>query len=153
MANIILCPTRGGQASYPNQDRAISIAKDRGADILFLYVTNVEFLGHTPMAKVVDLETEMDEMGEFMLTMAQERAENQGVRARTAVRRGVFREVLKDIVREHQIQIIVLGKPSGDTGSVTPEFLHDLAEDISSTAGVELIVVDQGEVFSTYKPE
>jgi nucleotide-binding universal stress UspA family protein len=153
MANTILCPTRGGQASYPNQDRAIAIAKEREVEILFLYITNVEFLDHTPMAKVVDLESEMDEMGEFMLTMAQERAENRGVRARIAVRRGEFRDVLKDIVSEHEIQTIVLGSSAGGTGVVTPEFLHDLAEDISCTTGVEFIVVDQGKVVSTYKPE
>ena len=42
MANTILCPTRGGQASYPNQDLAIAIAKEREVEILFLYITNVE---------------------------------------------------------------------------------------------------------------
>ena len=47
MPNMILCPTRGGKGSYPNQDRAIAIAKERNAEVLFLYITNVEFLGLT----------------------------------------------------------------------------------------------------------
>jgi hypothetical protein len=51
---MILCPTRGGKGSYPNQDRAIAIAKERGAEILFLYITNVEFLGLTAAPKLID---------------------------------------------------------------------------------------------------
>jgi hypothetical protein len=67
MSNKILCPTRGGKDSYPNQDRAVALAKERGVGVLFLYITNVDFLEHTAAPKLIDIEHEMDEMGEFML--------------------------------------------------------------------------------------
>lgn len=152
MSNIILCPTRGGKGSYPNQDRAIAIAKERGAEVLFLYITNVQFLGLTAAPKLIDIENEMDEMGEFMLTMAQERAENASVNALTHVQRGQFREVLIDFIEEHQIDTVVLGSSSGETGVITAEFIQELVDEISGKTGVEFIVVDQGEIVSTYKP-
>ena len=151
MSNIILCPTRGGKGSYPNQDRAIAIAKERGAEVLFLYITNVQFLGLTAAPKLIDIETEMDEMGEFMLTMAQERAENASVNALTLVQRGQFREVLIDVIEEHQIDTVVLGSSAGGTGVITAEFIQELVDEISGKTGVEFIVVYQGEIVSTYK--
>ncbi len=152
MSNIILCPTRGGKGSYPNQDRAIAIAKERGAEVLFLYITNVQFLGLTAAPKLIDIENEMDEMGEFMLTMAQERAENASVNALTRVVRGQFREVLIDFIEEHQIDAVVLGSSAGGTGVITAEYIQELVDEISGKTGVEFIVVDQGEIVSTYKP-
>jgi nucleotide-binding universal stress UspA family protein len=151
MSNIILCPTRGGKGSYPNQDRAIAIAKERGAEVLFLNITNVQFLGLTAAPKLIDIETEMDEMGEFMLAMAQERAEKASVNALTLVQRGQFREVLIDVIEEHQIDTVVLGSSAGGTGVITAEFIQELVDEISGKTGVEFIVVYQGEIVSTYK--
>jgi len=151
MVDVILCPTRGGTASYPNQDRAIVIAKERGSELLFLYITNVQFLDHTALAKTVDLEAEMDEMGEFMLTMAVERAEKEGVNARMAVRRGLFREVISEMIGDFDIDCVVLGSSSGGTGVITEEYIHKLMETVSCETGVEFIVVDQGEIVRIYK--
>lgn len=153
MSDMILCPTRGGEASVPNQERAIAIAKERGCDLLFLYVSNIEFLGLTAVPKLIDFEAEMDEMGEFMLTMAQERAEAAGVRALTHVHRGNFQEVLVDVIHEYKIGTVVLGSSAGGTGVVTPEYIQELATEIGDKTGVEFIVVDQGEIVKTYRPE
>ena len=151
MSKIILCPTRGGKGSYPNQDRAIAIAKERGAEVLFLYITNLHFLGLTAAPKLIDIENELDELGEFMLTMAQERAENASVNALTLVKRGQFREILIDVIEEHQIDTVVLGSSAGGTGVVTADYIHEMVDEISGKTGVEFIVVDQGEIVSTYK--
>ncbi len=152
MAQIILCPTRGGEGSFLNQDRAIAIAKARRAEILFLYITNVEFLGLTAAPKLIDIETEMDEMGEFMLTMAQERAENASVKANTLVMHGKFRKALIEVIEKYQVETVVLGSSAGGTGVVTEEYIHELADHIHSKTGVEFIVVDQGEIVKTYQP-
>ena len=152
MSNIILCPTRGGKDSYPNQDRAIALAKERGAEVLFLYITNVEFLDLTAAPILIDIETEMDEMGEFMLAMAQERAEKANVKASTLVHRGRFREVLIDVLEERRIDTVVLGISAGGTGVVTAEYIRELANEIGGKTGVEFVVVHQGEIINTYKP-
>jgi nucleotide-binding universal stress UspA family protein len=152
MSNIILCPTRGGEASVPNQERAIAIAKQRGCDLLFLYVSNIEFLGLTAVPKLIDFEAEMDEMGEFMLVMAQERAEAAGIRALTHVHRGNFNDVLVEAIHEYQISTVILGSSAGDTGVITPEYIQKLAIEIGGMTGVEFIIVDQGEIIKTYQP-
>lgn len=151
MSNMILCPTRGGEGSYPNQDRAIAIAKERGVGVLFLYISNVEFLDLTASPVLVDVEHEMDEMGEFMLAMAQERAEKVGVPASAIIKHGHFREALVEAIKEFQIDTVVLGSSAGGTGIVTVSYLEDLIDEISGKTGVEFIVVDQGKVVNTYK--
>lgn len=152
MADMILCPTRGGKASYPNQDRAIKLAQKRKMDLLFLYVTDVKFLGMTASPKVVDIEAELDEMGDFLLTMAKERAEKAGVTAFTTVRRGVFRKVLKNVILEYPIKSIVMGSSSKSTSVTTLAYIQDLAEEISQSTGVEFIVLQKGKIIETHLP-
>lgn len=151
MTKTILAPTRGGRASYPNQDRAIEIAKERGAIILFLYVTDVRFLGRTASPILVDIETEIDEMGEFLLTMAQERASRAGVKAEITVRRGMFREVLRGVIEERKIDAVVLGSSSEGTGFTTRDYIEELSGKMSALTGIEFIVVHEGAILSTHK--
>ncbi len=149
----ILRPTRGGEASSPNQDRAIAIAKERDADLLFLYVSNVHFLNRVASAVLVDVEAELDELGEFLLTMAQERAEMAGVRATTTTRRGDFRQALADVIEEHaEITMVVLGTAAGGTGVIPPGYLEDLVQELLTETGVEVILVDGGEVVGHHTP-
>jgi len=149
----ILRPTRGGEASFPNQDRAIAIAKERDADLLFLYVSNVHFLDHVAGPVIVDVETELEEMGEFLLAMAQERAEKAGIRAETIVHRGEFREVLEQVIQEHEeVATLLLGAAIEET-SVTPAgYLEEMAKSLLAEHGLEVIVVHEGEIIKHYTP-
>jgi nucleotide-binding universal stress UspA family protein len=152
MTDMILCPTRGGQDSYPNQDKAIALAKERGVELLFLYVTNVEFLGLTAAPILVDVEHELDEMGEFMLMMAQERADQAEVTSSTIVKHGQFQEVLVEVINEYNISTVVMGFSTGGTGVVTESYIQGLVDEIGSKTGVEFIIVDKGEIISTHSP-
>ncbi len=152
MTEKILCPTRGGKASYPNQDWAVALAKERQAELIFLYVSNVRYLGLTARPVVVDIETELDEMGDFILTMAQERAEKAGVSAQIAVERGVFREVLKEVIREQNIAIVVLGSSTESTGVTTIDYIRELGKELSLETGVEFIILQDGKVLDVIQP-
>ena len=145
----VLAPTRGGERSYPNQDGAIRIAKERNADILFLNVTNVGFLNHASSGVLVDIAQELEGMGEFMVAMAKERAEKEGVQAATIVKQGVFREVMMEILESNPIHTVVLGSAVDDTGHTNLDFLETLSREISSATGVELIILHEGEVLKT----
>jgi nucleotide-binding universal stress UspA family protein len=150
----ILRPTRGGETSNPNQDRAIALAKERDADLLLLYVANVHFLDRLAGPVIVDVETELEEMGEFLLALAQERAERAGVRAKTLVLRGEFREALEQVIQEHEeITTLVLGSAAGGTGVAPPGYLEDLVQWCHTECGIEVIVVDGGEIIEHHKPE
>lgn len=148
----ILNPTRGGPASQPNQDFAIELAKERNADLIFLYVSNVRFLNRVASPVLVDIEEELDEMGEFMLAMAQERAEKAGVPTRTMVRRGGFRQVLQKIIEEEQVQTVILGSPTQETGITTRDYLQDLTDLLrTETALGEMIIVREGEIVEHFR--
>jgi len=152
MTKTLLCPTRGGEASYPNQDQAIQMAKERDAHLIFLYVSNVHFLDLIAAPKVFDIEAELDEMGEFLLVMAQERAAKAGIEADTIVRRGEFRETLKEVIDEYEITTVVLGAAGKETGLLTQDYIDTLSEELCSETGTEFIVVHQGEIVKFCTP-
>lgn len=148
----ILAPTRGGEASYPNQDKVIALAKERGDELVFLYITDISFLDHHSAPVLFNLEEELDEMGAFLLAMAQERAAKVGVDAEAIVRRGNFNDVLKEVIVELGMCCVVLGSPETDTGTTTFEYLRDLAEDLADTLQSETIVLEKGEIVFQHGP-
>jgi nucleotide-binding universal stress UspA family protein len=92
----ILCAVRGGEGSYGTLDGAFALAKERGDDLVFLYVADVSFLNQTAAPLVVDVDLRLERMGRFQLTMAQERAAAQGVAAEIVVRKGQLRTAVFD---------------------------------------------------------
>jgi nucleotide-binding universal stress UspA family protein len=137
----ILCATRGGEASIRAQMQAITLAKERQARLWFLYVADVNFMDHIGGAVVVDVATELEHMGEFLLLLAQERARKAGVQADILIKRGHFRRALVEAAREVEASLIVLGRP-GKEGSLTPpEYLAKLANRITQETGIETLIV------------
>ena len=137
----ILCATRGGQASYCTQDAAIALAKERGHELVFLYVVDTSFLDKTAAPIVVDVEGSIETMGQFLLAMAQERAAQQGVEAQTVCRQGRIRQEIKAAAVEEQATTVVLGRPAGETSVFIPEALQSFAADIESETGAEVVIV------------
>ena len=142
----ILCATRGGPESYPNQDKAIELAREGEHDLIFLYVSNVEFLDHVSGAQLTDLERSMDEMGEFLLTMAQERARAGGVEAEMVVRHGEFRQALEQTIREHEIATVTLGGQRADSMINHKGYISQLASKLRQELDVEVIMIANGEI-------
>lgn len=143
----ILSPTRGGEASYPNQDRAIQLAIERDVPLHFLYVTDVRFIHKQSGPITIDLlEEELGEMGEFLLTMAQERAEKQGIPASAHLRRGAFREAMADVIQEQGITTVVLGSPRGATRITSEGYLEKVTQFLVEEQGVEVFVVNEGRI-------
>jgi nucleotide-binding universal stress UspA family protein len=137
---IILCATRGGEASIQTQTRAIAIAKEQDAEIRFLYVADVQFSGNLPGSIMRDVAAELENMGEFLLQKAKERAQKEGVIASTVVKHGNFRSALVEAAREAEASRIVLGSP-GETSVLQREYLEKLAADITKQSGVETVIV------------
>ena len=140
----ILCPTRGGEGSYRTQDAAIAIAKERGDELVFLYVVDLDFLNKTERAVRPDVVAEeMIHMGEFLLTMAQERAGKQGVEARYVLRQGDVRAEIKAAAVEERASMVVLGKSVSDEPECAfpPASLVEFAEEIEAETGIEARVV------------
>ena len=140
----ILCPTRGGEGSYRTQDAAIAMAREEGDELVFLYVVDLDFLNKTERAVRPDVVAEeMKHLGEFLLSMAQERARNQGWDAEYVVREGDVRTEIKAAVVEQEATMVVLGQSTEDDPTCTfdPGMLFKFAEEIEAETGIETRVV------------
>lgn len=140
----ILCPTRGGEASYRTQDAAIAMAKERGDELLFLYVVDLDFLSKTERAVRPDVVArEMTHLGEFLLTMAQERAQKQGVEAEYVIRQGEARAEIKAAAVAAGATMVVLGQAPRDepASAFAPASLVEFAKQIEAETGIEARVV------------
>lgn len=147
--SVILCPTRGGRSSIPNQQWAIHLAKERSARLIFLYVSDVRFLDNLSSPLLVDVAHELDEMGEFLLGMAQDRARQARVEADIMVRQGIFREALAEVIAEKEVGTVVIGKSSEGEGITTERYLTVLANTVQEK-GVEMLVVEAGKLVRRY---
>jgi len=143
----VLYPTRGGQSSYTNQDAVIALAKEWNAKLIFLYISNVQFLeklGHISHADVV--QNELEDMGEFLLAMACERAEKAGWKAEAVVRQGSFIDAVHNSINEHQVDTLIFGAPGSTHAVTTTDFLQSLVQEIREAHQIEVVVIQDGEV-------
>jgi nucleotide-binding universal stress UspA family protein len=136
----ILCATRGGEASYRAQDRAITLARQRGDSLIFLYVIDTHFLDKTAAPIVVDVGNQLQNMGEFLLAMAREKAESQGVPVQCVCRPGQVRDEIKAVAREEQVDIVVLGRPAGEANAFAMEELKAFAAEIEAETDSQVII-------------
>jgi nucleotide-binding universal stress UspA family protein len=140
----ILCPTRGGEGSRRTQEAAIAMAKERGDELVFLYVVDLDFLNQTERAVRPDVVAhEMRRLGEFLLSMAQERAQEQGVDASYILREGEVQAEIKAAAVEEGATLVVLGQSEehDETCHFEPEKLFKFAAQIEAETGIEARVI------------
>lgn len=137
----ILCATRGGEDSYPTQDAVIALAKERGDELVFLYVANTSFLNQMAAPLVVDVESSLEKLGKFQLVMAQERAAAQGLEAQAIVRRGQLQTELIAAAKEIGATLVVLGRPLGPNAVFEEVALKTFVSKIEDEAGIEARII------------
>jgi nucleotide-binding universal stress UspA family protein len=137
----ILCATRGGEESYGTQDAAIALARKQGDALVFLYVADVAFLNQSAAPVVVDVELRLKKLGQFQLTMAQQRAAAQNVVAQTIVRQGHLREELVAVAREIKATLIVFGRPFRPTAFFDEAALKEFVADLQAETGIEVRIL------------
>lgn len=140
---LILCATRGGEASIPTQEKAIDLAKEGDRALVFLYVADSSFLNKTAAAVVVDVDEELTHMGEFLLTMAVERAAEQGVVAQSVTRTGIIRDVLPEVARELGATMIVLGRPAGESSRFQESEFERFCEWLQEETNASVVVHEE----------
>lgn len=138
---LILCATRGGETSYKTQQAAIALAKERGDEILFLYIIDFHFLDKLASPIVVDIEGEMEQMGGFFLLIAKEGATEQGVEARTMIRKGAVREEIIKATLEEKVNLVVLGTPGEKRSAFQMASLEEFRDEIEAITGAETVLV------------
>jgi len=136
----ILCATRGGEASWRTQDKAIELAKERGDELIFLYVADMSFMDKTAAPVVVDAESGVKRMGGFLLAMAQEHAREKGLEAQVIIREGKTREEIKAAAKELEVDCVVLGLPT-EEGVFREEAMRAFGREIEEETGAEVFLV------------
>jgi nucleotide-binding universal stress UspA family protein len=142
---MILCATRGGEASYSTQDAVIALAKEQGDELVFLYVADISFLNQTAAPLVVDVESRLEKLGRFQLVMAQERAAAQDIIAQTIVRKGHLRAELIAVAKEIGATLIVMGRSLGPDAAFEDVALQVFAADLQTETGVEVRILEKSE--------
>jgi len=142
---MILCATRGGEASYPTQDAVIALAKEQDDELVFLYVADISFLNQTAAPLVVDVESRLEKLGQFQLVMAQERAAAQDIIAQTIVRKGHLRAELVSVAKEIGATLIVMGRSLGPDAAFEDLALQVFAADLQTETGVEVRILEKSD--------
>ena len=140
----IICATRGGEASRSTEDYAIALAKERDAELVFLYVVETSFMDRIAAPVVVDVGAQIEKLGDFLLAVVQERAAREGVQARVLHRHGRVREEIKNCILEEGADIVVLGRPRGEESIFAETGVSPFAEELERETGAEVILVGEG---------
>jgi nucleotide-binding universal stress UspA family protein len=138
----IVCAVRGGPASQPTIEKAISLAKETDLPLYFLYVVNLDFLSHTASSRVSTVSKEMHQMGEFILLTAQQRAAAQGLAAQGVVRHGNVTEEIIAQCKQIKANHLILGRPQDEEEEnvFTFERLKEFSQRIESESGAKVIL-------------
>jgi hypothetical protein len=105
-------------------------------------VVDIGFLAKTARAVRPDVVTaEIEKMGEFLLAMAQERAQKQGVEARYALCYGDLRRELKAAACDEAVDLVVLGQPAGTGSAFVPADLEAFVAEIEAEAEVKACII------------
>lgn len=122
----IVCAIRGGPASKPTMARAVSLAQETGQTLYFLYVVNLDFMTHTSSSRVQTITEQMDQMGEFILLIAQDTAACQGVTAEGVLRHGDVGEEIINLCHELEADYVVMGPPQVEQEDAV--FTHEMLD-------------------------
>lgn len=139
----IVCATRGGEASRRTQERAITLARERGADLIFLCVVNPDFAEPTNERLQEALQDELKRLGHSLLCIAQARSRKKDVKAKTAIRCGKVRQEIEAYLKEVQADTLILGAPATESSmhAFGDEAINKFAEEIRQSTDVEVIIV------------
>jgi nucleotide-binding universal stress UspA family protein len=144
----IVCAARGGQGSQPAVNRAIQLARERDADLTFLFVVDIEFLSHATVGPLSIIHQQLRDMGEFIMATLQAKARESGVTADYAVREGEVREQIRQYLEENQVDALVMGRPVEETEVAVFDAgtVSNFAAALERETGIEVILVSQKDV-------
>ena len=138
----IVCATRGGAGSRAVQEHAVRHARERGQNLIFLYVVDTSGLSEADETLREAVEIELDWLGRTLLRIAQIRAENEGTASTVVIRQGRVVAEICSFISEQAAELLLLGAPRGTTASIIGDDpLEILAERICQQTGVPVEVV------------
>lgn len=140
----IVCAIRGGPDSQPTIEKAISLAGETKLKLHFLYVVNFDFLARTESSRTSFFSDDLDQMGEFILLTAQEKAKEENVVAEGVVRHGQVSEEIVGLATDIQADYVVLGLPQGveENDVFVNDKIKELCKRIETETQAEVIFAE-----------
>ncbi len=139
----VVCATRGGEACRRTQERAIELAKEQNAALVFLYVADPNLVGPVDKPLLESLKSEMGRLGRSLLRIAQGRAQKAGLKSEMAVIHGPVQSSIIEYMRHAGAGTLVLGAPR--SGAAPQEFsaqsISRFAQLVRQDANVDVVVV------------
>ena len=140
---LIVCATRGGETGRRTQERAIALAKERGTELIFLCVFDPNFAGSLSKALSAAVVEEQQWLGRSLVSVAQARAQQQGVEAGAVALSGVILDSIEEFLCESGASTLVIGEAK--INSALSAFRHGMvqscARHVEQNTGVEVVVV------------
>ncbi len=141
----IICATRGGKDSQLTHQCAIRLATEQNAEVLFLYVFDLNALHRMATPIVINPEAQVKQMLHFLQTTAQGQAQQAGVPARVIVRTGSLIEQIRELAEEENASLVVLGASSENRGLFEERALASFAVEIERITGVTVHIAGMGD--------
>jgi nucleotide-binding universal stress UspA family protein len=143
----IVCATRGGEAGRRTQELAIALAKERGTELIFLCVFDPGFAGPLSSALSAAVEEEQQWLGRSLMSVAQARAQEQGVEAGAVVLGGPVLETKEEFLCESGASTLVIGEAKIDSAlsAFRPGMVQSCARHVEQNTNVEVVVVAPAE--------
>jgi nucleotide-binding universal stress UspA family protein len=119
------------------------LAKERGAGLVFLCIVDPRFAGPMDEPLTCALNDELMRLGRSLLCIAQARAQQQGIDAKTVVRSGLVRENIEAALQEFNADMLVIGAPgaSAQSEAFGSDDVSTLADAVRESTGVEVVLV------------
>jgi len=124
------CATRGGDASRSTEDKAIALAREHSAELVFLYIVDTSFAGGLTGKFDIDMVAhELGKIGEIVLEQAKARAKEKGVIAQDELRTGAVADEIRSFVDGHEdLDMLVVGHMSVELHRHLDPVLQEMAE-------------------------
>ncbi len=138
----IVCATRSGEASRPLQNRAVQLALERQAGLVFVYVVAPDTRLDLDEQLVPAISHELFWFAEATLNIAKIRARQAGVHVETTVRRGAVEDEIENVIREYQAELLVIGGSQARAGQhFSEDGVENFARQMEANTGVPVEIV------------
>jgi len=137
MYDRILLPTDGSEASDRAVAQAIGLARETGARLHVLYV--VEDIPYAPEMMDDEVESQLRETGEKVLSSLRERADEAGIEVVAELREGAPHAAILEYADEADVGLVVMGT-HGRSG-LDRYLLGSVTERVVRTADVPVLTV------------
>ena len=143
----ILCAVRGQSTSRTTVEHAIELALDSEGELTFMLVLSTEALARAgPLkAPLRAILKQLDSIGEFAMSLLEDRARNRGVEdVGFVVKRGKPAETIRNTITELQPAIVVLGEPVADEPRAifSPNQFEHFVTELRQDTEAEIVVVE-----------